>query len=247
MRKRFPTRCAAAAMLIVTVALLSHQEEAAATPQPPAAIYARAWQAVRLAPRFSLSIQTHYAASHQAYATQVRYIAPDRAYESDFEGPDLGTVVFVQVGSVGCHWNVAPPFRRIFCGRGAGWDNRRLQNTTPILPIRPTVRIVQTRQPRGITTLAIRGAVRVLLCPPGDQCGSFPVVPVGYEARLTIARSSGLPLSLSARIDNHRRTVWRQTATYTYDHSVSIALPKGPRITCPNWVPHDQWCLAQRR
>ncbi len=238
-------------MLMVTVVLLAQQEAAAATPQPPAALYTRAWQAVRHAPRFSMSMRTYYGALPTTYSAQVRYIAPDRVFESSFEGRDLGTTVYVQVGSVGCDWNVGRPFRRIFCGDFAGLARRlresRLQNSMPLRANHPSVRIVQMRQPSGITILAIRGEARVSLCPPSDSCGYFPMVPMAYEARLTIARSSGLPLSFSSHVVKQGRMVWRQTATYTYNHSFGIALPTGPRITCPNWVPRDQWCLAQRR
>lgn len=249
MRKRLSARCVAATMVAVVV--LAQQETAAATPQPPAALYTRAWQAVRQAPRFSMSMRTYYGALPVVYTTRVRSIAPDRLYASSFEGPDLGTTVYVQVGLVVCNWNVGAPFRRIFCGDVAGLARRlresRLQNSMPLRANHPSVWIVQMRQPSGITILAIRGEARISLCPPGDSCGYFPMVPMAYEARLTIARSSGLPLSFSSHVVKQGRIVWRQTATYTYNHSFGIALPTGPRITCPNWVPRDQWCLAQRR
>jgi len=238
-------------MLMVTVLLLAQQETAVATPQPPAALYTRAWQALRYAPRFSMSMRTYYGALPTAYTARVRYIAPDRVFESSFEGRDLGTTVYVQVGSVGCNWNVGPPFRRIFCGDVAGLARRlresRLQNSLPLLANHLSVRLVQMRQPSGITSLAIRGEAWLPLCPPGDSCGYFPMTPMAYEARMTIARSSGLPLSLSSHVVKQGRIVWRQTATYIYHHSFGVALPTGPRITCPNWVPRDQWCLAQRR
>jgi len=68
LRKRLSPRCAVAAMLMATVVLLAQQETAVATPQPPAALYTRAWQAVRHAARFSLSMRTYYGALRTAYS-----------------------------------------------------------------------------------------------------------------------------------------------------------------------------------
>lgn len=215
----------------------------ASRPVSPADLYNRAYRTLDRASRFDIVTRTTYLmGSKPTYTSDLRFIAPHRALQSNELGGELGASRQVQVNDSYCYWNVGPNFRRIFC-QHLSWDHSDVSLEVDNHPAQ--IHLAHARFSSGHSTDAVY-RVRVtgqagLGCPPGMRCPGRSGTLVGT---LTIDRHQLRPLSFTAVIGN-RTPYARLSVVYRYSHQFTVDLPSTAHVPCPRYAPPHGWCLSQ--